>query len=863
MRTWFRRLGFFNSPIAARRPRAVPLRLELLEDRVTPSVTITVTTAMDDNTPGNGSVSLREAINAINSATPPTDPDIIAEIGATPTFGPLDTINFNISGAGTVQTINVGSTGLGALPTLMKPTVINGYSETGASMNTLANSDNAKILIELNGADAGANADGLLLGTGSAGSTIEGLAINRFSLNGIEAQSGSNFIQGNFVGTNPAGNAAEPNQNDGILISNSSNNTIGGTTPADRNIASGNTIDGIRVLGTLASPADLNLIEGNFVGVNAAGTGSVGTKTTGAIPGSPAGNDFFGIEISGGDTNTVGGTTAGARNVVGFNSAGIEVDDGGKGNIIQGNYSGVGADGVTPVGNSLHGIVIRSADNLGPPLGPGQANEPPTSGNIIGLNPNTGFSGLGNLVEFNGTAGIAVFGNPLPNNATPIQNSGNSILGNSFFENGRLYQTVPGAPLPLLGIDLTNSFTFPRDDGFTANDSKGHGAANDPNNFQNFPTLTSVTQVAGGVQISGTFTEAAEPNTMLRIEFYANNPDPLGLQAEGQTFLGFVNVTTNASGFASFSMTLNDPNVHVGQSFTADATNLTADPSAQAVADALYNTSEFSPGITLQPVLVGEFSNGVNEYVSGSTWTLLTQNGIQASLLAVGANGTIVGEFSNGVNEYVSGTTWKLLTQNNVQASLLAVDANGDVFAEFQPYGVMKYLSGTTWQAITATGVNASLLTAGGNGNVVAEFPGYGVQRFISGTNWQPLTPSNVNASVLAMNNNGDVVGNFPGYGVQIYTTGPNFQPVTPTNASLLGIDSNADIVGEFPGIGLYRYTGNPPSGMQIDSQDASLLAVDDAGDAFVEFPQGVFELAFNNVVTPLTPELASILAVS
>src|SRR5260370_1087697 len=98
-------------------------------------------------------------------------------------FGVNDTINFNISAAGTVQTINVGSTGNGALPALFKPMTINGYSEMGASMNTLANGDNAKILIELNGASSGPDADGILLAPTSTGSTIEGLAINRFSLN--------------------------------------------------------------------------------------------------------------------------------------------------------------------------------------------------------------------------------------------------------------------------------------------------------------------------------------------------------------------------------------------------------------------------------------------------------------------------------------------------------------------------------------------------------------------------------------------------------------------------------------------------------------------------------------------------------
>jgi hypothetical protein len=463
---------------------------------------------------------------------------------------------------------------------------INGYTEPGAFVNSLANSDNARILIELNGANAGPNADGILVGATGAGSQIIGLAINRFSLNGIELQ-GASLIAGNFVGTNPQGNAAEPNQNDGIHISNANSSTIGGNTPAARNIASGNQIDGIHIVGSTASPATGNLLQGNFVGVGASGTGSVGNRTFGSFAGTPEGNGLFGIEVSGGNANTIGGATAAARNVVGFNVDGIEVDNGAQGNVIQGNYSGVGADGVTPAGNNLHGIALRSDDNLSPPLGPGQSNEPAVSGNIIGLNPNTGFTGLFNLIEFNGAAGVAVFGNPPPNNATPIQNSGNSILGNSIFENGL---NKPGF---LVGIDLSNGFVFPKDDGLTPNDSKGHGAANDPNNFQNFPVLTSAVIGASSITITGVMNAVASPNTQYRIEFFASQP-LAGSIAEGQSFLGATNVTTNGSGRASFSVTLS-ASVSAHDIITATATNLTADPSAQAGAVNMFNTSEFSP----------------------------------------------------------------------------------------------------------------------------------------------------------------------------------------------------------------------------------------------------------------------------
>jgi CSLREA domain-containing protein len=561
------------------------LCLEILEGRLAPA-TITVTTTADDITPNDGSVSLREAITAINAGNDLGDPDITAQSPGT--FGVNDTINFNVPGAG-VKTINVGTDASAAgipLPTIVNPVTINGYSQPGASVNTMANSDNAVILIELNGAGAGTAVNGLTLGAGSDGSTIKGLAINRFqadaSLNGgvgILVQSNGNTIVGNFVGVNPAGTTQMPNGGDGIRIVNASNNLIGTPSAADRNIASGNILDGIHIEGTLTTPATGNLIQGNFVGVAADGKSAVGTRTApipnaGAL-GTASGNFLFGIEISGGNNNTVGGTAAGARNVVGFNGDGIEIDNGGQGNIIQGNFSGVGADGVTPVKNLMHGIVLRSSNTFNAPLGPAQPNEPGVSFNRIGGTA----AGAGNLVEFNGTGGIAIFGNPVSASGQP--NIGNAIEGNSVFENGR------NNPTFLLGIDLTNQFKFPPDDGLTPNDSKGHGAPNDPNNFQNFPVLTAAVPAAGKTDIAGTLTSS--PNSTFRIEFFASNPDPAGGIPEGQQFLGFVNVTTDANGNATFNADLNVL-VANGRIVTATAT------------DQIGNTSEFSTGLTIPTV---------------------------------------------------------------------------------------------------------------------------------------------------------------------------------------------------------------------------------------------------------------------
>ncbi len=551
--------------------------LFFLQSAAVNGAVITVT-GSGDTIAIDGLSTLREAITSINNQADVNADVTLNRVGnyASLAGGTPDVINFNI-GAG-VQTIAP----TGAEPTIIRPLTINGYSASGASANTLANADNALILIRLDGPGAGAGVDGLTLGAGSGGSTIKGLDISNFAGHGIVIQSNGNFIVGNFIGVDPTGtarapNGTFPNSGDGIRILNASNNQIGSTNAGDRNVVSGNALVGIHIVGTLATPATGNIIQGNFVGVATDGVSSVGNRTEPApAPGSAEGNNLFGIEISGGNLNTIGGTAAGARNVVGVNADGGEIDNGAHQNIIQGNFAGVGADGVTPTKNLLHGIALRSSNGFGAPLGPAQPNEPGVSFNLIGGTT----AGAGNLVEFNGTAGIAVFGNPVSASGQP--NIGNTIEGNSIFKNGRDYQIASSAPTPLLGIDLTNNFLFPRDDGLTPNDSQGHGAANDPNNLQNFPVLTSAMSQGGMTTIAGSLQSAA--NTTFRIEFFASDVDPLGLPAEGQQFLGFVNVSTDPSGNASFNVTLSVA-VSNGRLVTATAT------------DPFGNTSEFSAGV--------------------------------------------------------------------------------------------------------------------------------------------------------------------------------------------------------------------------------------------------------------------------
>ncbi len=125
------------------------------------------------------------------------------------------------------------------------------------------------MLIELDGTGAGGVA-GLTLGAGSDGSTIRGLIINRFGLNGIQIDSTNNLIVGNWIGVDATGTLDRGNANDGITIS-ANNNTIGTLAAADRNLLSGNDDEGVDV-----DPGVTGIvIRGNYIGTNAMGTAAV------------------------------------------------------------------------------------------------------------------------------------------------------------------------------------------------------------------------------------------------------------------------------------------------------------------------------------------------------------------------------------------------------------------------------------------------------------------------------------------------------------------------------------------------------------------------------------------------------------
>jgi hypothetical protein len=494
------------------------------------------------------------------------------------------TINFNVPGGG-VQTISP----LSALPTIIQPVVIDGYTQPGSSANTNPPTEpiNAVILIELSGTMAG-NVAGLTINADSC--TVRGLVINSFQHDGIDVCTNFNTIEGNFIGTNPAGTAALPNGsagNGGVILDFCgtivSNNTIGGITPDARNLISGNIGAGVSMAGTF------NGVQGNFIG----------TDITGTLP---LGNSGVGV-VNDGVANSIGGETEALRNVIAANNRGIALGTAAL-SRVQGNFIGTDRTGTVSLPNPNEGVSVNAgAGNVvgglttAPGIPPGNlisgnggvgvsifasdASGTLIQGNIIGADI-TGTQPLGNdqgifigghdttvggtipsarnIVAFNGSqcsvnnAGIVVGGDSAIRNA---------VLGNLIFSNGGL------------GIDLT--IAFDGNCGVTANDNCD--VDNGPNNLQNYPVITSVFSGGGSTTILGSLNSAQ--STTFRVEFFDNPQcDSLG-NGEGQTLIGEIDIRTDANCNATINVTL-PVTLQSGHVVTATAT------------DPANNTSEFS-----------------------------------------------------------------------------------------------------------------------------------------------------------------------------------------------------------------------------------------------------------------------------
>ncbi|MDR3634721.1 MAG: Calx-beta domain-containing protein [Isosphaeraceae bacterium] len=342
------------------------------------------------------------------------------------------------------------------------------------------------------------------------------------------------LVEGNFVGTNVSGRSALLGGDAIYVYLGSTGVTIGGTAAGAGNVIAGEGY-GIEIEGGTGGNQDGTgagaLVQGNLIGTDITGTKSFG-ENTGIVISSPSGYAYA--------RNTIGGTAAGAGNVIAFNSYdGIWASGmGTQHNLIQGNFIGTNAAGAS-LPNGGDGIELGSSD-----------------GNTIGATS----AGAANIIAFNGGAGVKI--DTASDGAGPY-GVDNRVEGNSIFANGAL------------GISLSPS-------GVTFNHVGGPVPGS--NNLQNYPVLTAVSSSASSTTIQGTL--SSEPNTTYHLEIFANaTQDPSGY-GQGQTYLGSWPVTTDSTGNVTFTATFPTA-LPLGYVISATAT----DPNG--------NTSEFSQDIAV------------------------------------------------------------------------------------------------------------------------------------------------------------------------------------------------------------------------------------------------------------------------
>jgi titin len=259
-----------------------------------------------------------------------------------------------------------------------------------------------------NGVEVATSSSNLIGGTSpGAGNVISGNGQSGIYF--ITAPATSNLVQGNYIGVNANGTGAISNGQDAVTINGVSGNTIGGTTAGAGNVLAGNLESGVFIF---TFGATSNVIAGNYIGTDQ--TGKV------AIP-----NHTNGVTLDGVAGNTIGGTNAGAGNIISGNQQdGVLITSpGASNNMVFGNYIGPDATGTNALANTYGGVAIDGV-----------------AGNIVGAtngrNVISGNTGNGVDLVTAGASNNIVAGNYIGVDATGEKAMANSLAG--------VYIQVPG-----------------------------------------------------------------------------------------------------------------------------------------------------------------------------------------------------------------------------------------------------------------------------------------------------------------------------------------------------------------------------------------------------------------------------------
>ncbi len=371
--------------------------------------------------------------------------------------------------------------------------------------------------------------------------------------------SAMNVVKGNYIGVKDDGITALPNST-GVYVSNSTGNTIGGSTAGRRNVISGNSSNGVYVVG------NENVVMGNYVGTDISGTVAVGNGNSGIRIGNGggaavssgniiggdaagqgnliAGNGWAGIDVVNSDltairgntiglnasqtaalpnnygitlisslNNFIGGTTAGTGNIIAGNTRqGIFVGEGCLNTSIRGNFIGVNSVGQA-LGNGMDGIVVQYA-----------------------MDTNIGGTSIAyeNIIAHNGGNGIE------------IESAYAKVMGNQIHDNSEL------------GIDVWRQAG---QQGVTPNDP------DESDDIQNFPIIKSVSFPSTGRVLFAVEVPTLEDEEVSVSFFASDSCDPFG-HGEGQVYLGYV-TDIAVGGLAEFVLNLPLPKAFMFYTATA------------------------------------------------------------------------------------------------------------------------------------------------------------------------------------------------------------------------------------------------------------------------------------------------------
>ena len=344
------------------------------------------------NTNDSGPGSLRQAILNANAHSGFTDTISFSIRGAgvhtIAPASPLPAIAEPVVIDGTTQpgyagspVIELNGAGAGAGPGLSLAAAASGSAVRGLAINRFAGNGiqvlgNANVIAgnyigtdPSGGTDLGNSGNGIQIIDGANNTIGGGSAADRnvVSGNGGEgirvdgALATGNMIRGNYVGTSASGTADLGNSASGIYIRKAPGNLI------IQNLVSGNDgFAGIAICGsgvafpcgggaagTQTSNASGNIIQGNLVGTNGAGSAAIG-------------NTQKGVSIDGAPNTLVGGPLGGDRNVIAATLAGpglVIFNPGADGSLIRGNYIGTDAAGTGPLGNNGPGVLLAAGAN--------------------------------------------------------------------------------------------------------------------------------------------------------------------------------------------------------------------------------------------------------------------------------------------------------------------------------------------------------------------------------------------------------------------------------------------------------------------------------------------------------------------